>query len=88
MKQGDDDGEQNGPGSEAEAGEGLAETLFTGEAFGGAAVMGAGKVWVVHGLCLVWGESIRRRHKGQILDWRFPRYAWRGMSRWHRGRHP
>ena len=48
MKQGDNDGQQNDSGCEAEAIKGLAEALFTGEAFGCAAVVGAGKVWIVH----------------------------------------
>jgi len=30
MKQGDNDGEKDGPGCEAEAGKGLPEPLFTG----------------------------------------------------------
>lgn len=48
MKQGDNDGEKNCPRSETEAGKCLLEPLFAGEAFGCAAVVGAGKVWIVH----------------------------------------
>lgn len=58
MKQGDNDGEKNGSGCETEAIKGLAEALFTGEAFGCAAIVGAGKVWIVHVVgvvCLAFG---------------------------------
>ena len=58
MKQGDYNGEKDGPGCEAEAIKGLAEALFTGEAFGCAAIVGAGKVWIVHVVgvvCLAFG---------------------------------
>ena len=58
MKQGDNDGEKNCPSCEAEAGKGLLEPLFAGEAFGCAAIVGAGKVWIVHVVgvvCLAFG---------------------------------
>ena len=48
MKQGDNDGQQNDSGCEAEAIKGLPQALFPREAFGCAAVVGAGKVWIVH----------------------------------------
>ena len=58
MKQGDNDGEKNCPRSETEAGKCLLEPLFAGEAFGCAAIVGAGKVWIVHVVgvvCLAFG---------------------------------
>lgn len=48
MKQGDYNCDQDGSGSETEAGEGLFKALFPREAFRSAAVMRAGCVWVVH----------------------------------------
>lgn len=48
MKEGDYNGEQNGSRSETEAVKGLAEALFTGEAFRIAAVMRAVVIWIVH----------------------------------------
>jgi len=60
MQEGDDYGEKDGSGCETEAGEGLLKPLFTGEAFGCAAIMRAGLVWVVHcGRVLVEGGEER-----------------------------